>query len=98
MVNLIVYMSRLALYQKTTDMKNIVLICLLITFTACSSHQVRNFCKTAGKKVASCCTSMSLKQRNALEQVKKAPKDEKTEQQKPAAISLLEWNEAVFIW
>lgn len=98
MVNLMVGMSWLALYQKTTDMKNIVLICLLMAFTACSTHQVRNFCKTAGKKVASCCTSMSLKQRNALEQLKKAPKEEKSEQQQPAAISLLEWNEAVFIW
>lgn len=93
-----VHMSRLALYQKTTDMKNTVLICLLIAFTACSGNQVRSFCKTAGKKVASCCTSMSLKQRNALKQAKKTPKDEKTAQQQPAAISLLEWNEAVFIW
>lgn len=98
MVNLVVPKSRLALYQKTTDMKNIVLICLLIAFTACSGHQIRNFCKTAGKKVASCCTSMSLKQRNALQKAQKAPLEVKTEQQQPAAISLLEWNEAVFIW
>jgi len=79
-------------------MKNIVLICLLITFTACSGSQVRSFCKTAGKKVASCCTSMSLKQRNDLQQGKKVTTDEKIVQQQPAAISLLEWNEAVFIW
>jgi hypothetical protein len=80
-------------------MKNIVLICLLITFTACSGSQVRSFCKTAGKKVASCCTSMSLKQRNALKQTKKASSQETiVQQQRPVAISLLEWNEAVFIW
>jgi len=79
-------------------MKNIVLICLLIAFTACSGSQVRSFCKTAGKKVASCCTSMSLKQRNALKQAKTNSAVEKVVPQQPAAISLLEWNEAVFLW
>ena len=98
MVNLTFTTRRLALHQKTTDMKNIVLICLLIAFTACSGSQVRSFCKTAGKKVASCCTSMSLKQRNALKQAKTNGTEEKVVPHPPAAISLLEWNEAVFLW
>lgn len=96
MVNLTFTTARLVLHQKTTDMKNIVLICLLIAFTACNGHQVRRFCKTAGKKVASCCSSMSLKQRKALQS--NTYKSEVKTQPPPAAISLLEWNEAVFIW
>ncbi|MBL0884465.1 MAG: hypothetical protein IBJ16_14165 [Chitinophagaceae bacterium] len=80
-------------------MKNIILISLFITFTACSGSQVRSFYKTAGKKVASCCTSMSLKQRNALQEGKTVGIEENTiQQQPPAAIHLLEWNETVFIW
>lgn len=101
MVNLVIIKRHIALHHKTTDMKNIVLICLLLAFTACNGHQIRSFCNTAGKKIAACCTSMSLKQRHALKEgrmdVEKNKAEEKLTQQ-PAAISLLEWNEAVFIW
>jgi hypothetical protein len=97
-VNLIFSKGRLALYQKTTDMKNIVLICLLIAFTACSGSQVRQFCKKAGNQVANCCTSMSLKQRKALQQGNMMHEEEKSVPQQPQAISILEWNEAIFIW
>jgi hypothetical protein len=41
---------------------------------------------------------MSLKQRNALKQAKTNGTEEKVVPQPPAAISLLEWNEAVFLW
>lgn len=100
MINLLLTNTGLALHQKTTDMKNIVLICLLIAFTACSGNQIRSFCKNTGKKLASCCTSMSIKKKEALAAGTTADSNEekRTRYQAPAAISLLEWNEAVHVW
>lgn len=101
MVNLLLKKACLALQHKTTKMKNLVLICLLIAFTACSGNQIRSFCKNTGKKLASCCTSMTIKKKEALSITKSPFKEDNTgaeRYQKPAAISLLEWNEAVHIW
>ncbi len=88
------------MHQKTTDMKNIILICLLIAFTACSGNQIRSFCKNTGKKLASCCTSMSIKKKEALAAgiTAESNEEKQTRYQTPAAISLLEWNEAVHVW
>lgn len=100
MINLLLTNTGLALHLKTTDMKNILLICLLIAFTACSGSQIRSFCKNTGKKIANCCTSMSIRQKEALAAGNTAGSNEEkpTRYQAPAAISLLEWNEAVHVW
>ncbi len=100
MVNLILPDTGIISHQKTTDMKNILLICLIIAFTACSGSQIRSFCKNTGKKIASCCTSMSIQKKQALEAVAVTDELEKNpvRYQTPAAISLLEWNEAVHVW
>lgn len=81
-------------------MKNLILICLLTAFTGCSNHQIRIFCKNSGKKIASCCTSMTIQQKEALASGIQAAsdKEKQTRYQTPAAISLLEWNEAVHVW
>ena len=82
-------------------MKNIVLICLLIAFTACSGSQIRNLYKNTGKKIASCCTSMSIKKKEALANRITAADSNEEKQihlQAPAAISLFEWNETVYVW
>lgn len=82
-------------------MKNIVLTCLLIAFIACSGSQVRSFCKNTRKKIAGCCTSsMSIQQKKALAAGITADSNEEkqTRYLTPAAISLLEWNEAVHVW
>jgi hypothetical protein len=100
MINLLLTNAGLVLHQKTTDMKNIVLICLLIAFTACSGSQIRSFCKNTGKKLASCCTSMTIQKKEALAAGMTADANEEkhSRYQAPAAISLLEWNEAVHVW
>lgn len=99
MINLLFPDTGLVLHQKTTDMKNILLICLLIAFTACSGSQLRSFCKNTGKKIASCCTSMSMQKKALVSGSTSDETDEKpVRYQTPAAISLLEWNEAVHVW
>jgi len=81
-------------------MKNIILICLLIAFTGCSGNQIRMLCKNTGKKIASCCTSMSIQKKEALAAgiTSDTEEEKQTRYQAPAAISLLEWNEAVHVW
>lgn len=100
MINLLLPDTGLVLHQKTTDMKNILLICLMIAFTACSGPQIRSFCKNTGKKIASCCTSMSIQKKKALVAgaATDQPEVKTVRYQTPAAISLLEWNEAVHVW
>lgn len=80
-------------------MKNIVLICLLIAFTGCTSNQIRNFCTSTGKKVSTCCTSLTIRQKQMLEQANTDLGQENNQApEKNATISLLEWHETVHIW
>lgn len=82
-------------------MKNIMLICLLIAFTSCTGNQIRILSKT--KKIASCCTSMSMQKKEALATalvVKQEEMEDKSysNSQIHGTVSLLEWSEIVHIW
>lgn len=82
-------------------MKNIMLICLLIAFTSCTGNQIRILSKT--KKIASCCTSMSMQKKEALATalvVKQEEMEGKSYKNSsmPSTVSLLEWSEIVHIW
>lgn len=90
----------LILHLKRTDMKNIILICLLIAFTGCSGTQIRTLCQKAGKKIANTCTSMTMKKRESLATAVAGDKNNDTQPklQAPGSLSLLEWNEAVHVW
>ncbi len=81
-------------------MKNIILICLLVAFTGCSGKQVRTICKNTSKKIASCCTSISIQKRGALVvgMTNESNEEKQPRYRLPTVIFLLEWDEAVHVW
>ena len=98
MINLLFGNTGLVLYQKTTLMKKIVLIYLLIMLTGCSTNHVRMICK--GKKIVSCCTSMRTEKKTALSTASAASLNKivQSPYQTPGAVILLEWTETVHVW